>query len=275
MRDQFVKTRYFLHKLSQATHDSISIAQNDIRKNDESFWLNILAKDNKILDTFDEQDKKCTREVWPVIIQELFDSVEYSRDLQQAYDSWMSLLIQDGPSTYTDKNITEYFESNAKCSLEIFDVCRRTLRRVRDKVSYLFWRIQEMKLEYDLHDKEYYCLYPIFSSLKESDGSAYEYVNGPEEDDEEEINMAIKLSKSVSQLFTTKEDYRNFFDDDNKLSCASWARKAWKFIQSNRLSLDLKGDKKTLYEEIKREHPNIAGLTTFTHTLNDLYKSSL
>lgn len=193
MRDQYAKTRYFLHKLSKVSDDSISIAQKDIRKNDESYWLGVLAEDNKRLDELDEQDKNCSREVWPAIIQELLDSVDYQRDLQQAYDSWMSLLGRDGTVTFTDEQLKK-LESHARCSQEIYEECRQILLRVRSKAGYLFWRIQELKLEYDLHDADYYYLDSLFRSLKDAEGSAYVYVNGPEKDGLSMWSLPITLA---------------------------------------------------------------------------------
>lgn len=82
-------------------------------------------------------------------------------------------------------------------------------------------------------------------------------------------NKEDNSSPKVIELFSSKDSYNEFFNTDG-LDCAGWARRAWKFCQDSKLYFHIKGDKKLLYEEIKRFHPKIAEIGTFTHTINEL-----
>ena len=97
--------------------------------------------------------------------------------------------------------------------------------------------------------------------------------------DEENTNKDIRRAdtghpKNVIALFNSEDNCKEFFDEDN-LNCAGWARRAWKFSQDSKLHILMKGDKKLLYDEIKRLHPKIAQYDTFTHTYNELYNKAL
>lgn len=80
-----------------------------------------------------------------------------------------------------------------------------------------------------------------------------------------ETNVPIGIN--VSQLFNSKDDCIEFFKDGDRLKCADWAARARKYVDGERLHLDYKGDTKTLYDEIHKRHPGIAGIDTFRHTL--------
>lgn len=90
--------------------------------------------------------------------------------------------------------------------------------------------------------------------------------------EKEKADMAHDIN--VTQLFVTIEDYREFFSGENLL-CAQWARRAFIFIESGRLYLDMKNDIKTLYDGIKKKYPQIASLKTFQNTLKTLRNKAL
>lgn len=115
-------------------------------------------------------------------------------------------------------------------------------------------------------------------SVEDILNSLYEFAGGIVIESEEQQGTTksnLPCNKDVAQLFTNQDNYKKFFEDADNLDCAGWARKAWKYMQSSKLYFNLRGDKKLLYDEIKRLHPKIAKRDTFTHTLNELYKSTL
>ena len=73
----------------------------------------------------------------------------------------------------------------------------------------------------------------------------------------------------ITQLFASVEDCKKFFDvkGANNMTCAQWARRAAEYKNKELLSFVIKGDIITLYNEIKRQYPNIAGDDTFSKTL--------
>lgn len=73
----------------------------------------------------------------------------------------------------------------------------------------------------------------------------------------------------ITQLFASVEDCIKFFDvkGAKNMTCAQWARRAAEYRKKYLLSFPVKNDKRTLYDEIKRQYPNIAGYDTFKTTL--------
>ena len=121
-------------------------------------------------------------------------------------------------------------------------------------------------------------------SVEDTLNSLYEFAGGLENESGEqqgyahceELSSTCNLqNKKVSQLFASTEDYNRFFDDGDLLDCAGWARKAWDYCNKSKLYFNMRGDRKLLYDEIQKFHPNIAKLDTFTKTLNNLYRSTL
>ena len=88
----------------------------------------------------------------------------------------------------------------------------------------------------------------------------------------EQLKDGKKYEKGVSQLFTSMEDCRTFFDAEgaSAMKCADWARRAYKYMTDKKLYLDYKGDKEILYNAIKKAHPNIAGVKVFRQKIKDL-----
>ena len=74
------------------------------------------------------------------------------------------------------------------------------------------------------------------------------------------------------ELFKSQEDLENFFvcQGANTMTAADWARRAHQFCKKDLLYFELKGFEKRLYEEIKRQHPNIASYDTFQKSFRNL-----
>ena len=83
------------------------------------------------------------------------------------------------------------------------------------------------------------------------------------------INLPKNYPIEITQLFASVEDCIKFFDvkGANNMTCAQWARRAAEYKNKELLSFVIKGDIITLYNEIKRQYPNIAGDDTFSKTL--------
>ena len=107
--------------------------------------------------------------------------------------------------------------------------------------------------------------------LVEDDSTTQKAVKTTENQDLDDETFGI----TISQLFAEKDDCKKFFENGDGLTCAEWARRAWDYYKKSKLYFNVKGDKKTLYEAIQKRHPQIAKLGTFTHTFNELYKSTL
>lgn len=93
----------------------------------------------------------------------------------------------------------------------------------------------------------------------------------------EQLTDGKKYEKGVSQLFTSIEVCRTFFDAEgaSAMKCADWARRAYKYMTDKKLYLDYKGDKEILYNAIKKAHPNIAGVKVFRQKIKDLENEDL
>ena len=86
------------------------------------------------------------------------------------------------------------------------------------------------------------------------------------------VQKYVKWSEKVLSLFRDVAACEEFFNcaDANTMMCAEWARRAWEFCHQNKLIFSLKGDRKTLYDEIKKAHPQIASLDTFNETFRGI-----
>ena len=89
-------------------------------------------------------------------------------------------------------------------------------------------------------------------------------------DNLEIINLPKNYPILITQLFKCVEDCNKFFGEKGakNMTCAQWARRAAEYREKDLLSFPVKNDIKTLYEEIKRQYPNIAGYDTFQKTLS-------
>lgn len=74
----------------------------------------------------------------------------------------------------------------------------------------------------------------------------------------------------ITQLFRSPGDCVKFFADGDGLSCAQWARRLYEHEKTGLFSYTVQGDYKTVYNQIKAEHPRIAGIESFHETLRRL-----
>ena len=84
------------------------------------------------------------------------------------------------------------------------------------------------------------------------------------------IQTKEDYSIEVSQLFSSLDKCKEFFADGNGLRCADWARRLYEYEKRSCFYFTRQGDYKTIYDEIKRKHPQIASIDTFYETLRNL-----
>ena len=87
---------------------------------------------------------------------------------------------------------------------------------------------------------------------------------------DDNIQTKEDYSIEVSQLFSSLDKCKDFFVDGNGLSCADWARRLYEYEKNKYFYFTKKGDYKTIYDEIKSKHPQIASIDTFHETLRIL-----
>ena len=88
-------------------------------------------------------------------------------------------------------------------------------------------------------------------------------------DNLEIINLPKNYPIEITQLFASVEACNKFFDvkGAKNMTCAQWARRAAEYKDKKLLLFAIKGDRITLYNEIKRQHKSIAEYDTFKRTL--------
>ena len=272
MKDEFPITRLFclnIKNISSVIFHHIAVDTSRYNRFYKEDILNSLRKCEQDIDDLDNNLNYAEWSPWnwPQMIRELIDSVEYRAELQDAYDKWIEMVSK--VKVYGEKEFSRLIEGRKEGN-PIDELGISLLRRISRMMKAMFILIQELKIEYNLYDKDDYNLSPAFIAFYET----VDYFNGPAEQvtpNEE----TIAISTKVKELFSTNEDCDNFFNDGDSLDCAGWARRAFKYTKGDKLYFHAKGDRKNLYEEIKKRHPQIADVGTFTHTLNNLNNGTL
>ena len=191
--------------------------------------------------------------------------------LQTYFDDYKKLLNSIVIPDLDTFSMSKYIQENLTSDRELLEDALEIFETVVEKCGNLRNSVENFMELYDLKDN-----YPKIGFLRPI------FIDEAITEDNDEFSSEEKEIKqtntthpnNVIELFSSKDTCDDFFGEDN-LDCAGWARRAWKFCQESKLYFHMRGDKKLLYEELKRLHPKIAQIGTFTHTINDLNNKAL
>ena len=103
MRDEFKQTKDYLRSLGNVNNCCMDIF-NGMLTNNEVWTEKMISESESTIEKLYAMDEDVKPGVWPTIIQELLDSVDYSEQLQQAYDKWIA-IVSDGIRIYSEKDL--------------------------------------------------------------------------------------------------------------------------------------------------------------------------
>lgn len=178
MKDEFPITRLFclnVKNISSVIFHHIAVDTSRYNRFYKEDILNSLRKCEQKIDDLDNNLNYAgwSPENWPPMIRELIDSVEYRTELQDAYDKWIEMVSE--VKVYGEKEFSRLMEGKKEGN-PIDELGISLLRRISRMMKAMFIHIQELKIEYDLHDKDDYNLSPAFIPFYET----IEYFNGPD-----------------------------------------------------------------------------------------------
>lgn len=178
MKDEFPITRLFclnVKNISSVIFHHIAVDTCRYSRFYKEDILNSLRKCEQDIDDIDNKFLyvEWSRENWPPMIRELIDSVEYRAELQDAYDKWIEMVSE--VKVYGEKEFSRLMEGREEGN-PIDELGISLLRRISRMMKAMFILIQELKIEYNLYDKDDYNLSPAFIPFYET----IEYFNGPD-----------------------------------------------------------------------------------------------
>ena len=269
MKDEFPKTRYFCVVLGNVSSRILSIIKSDNSHASEyyqSMYNRALdAREREIYELEEEYGyAEWTMENRPVIIRELLDSVEYRSDLQEAYDVWIKMLSE--VETYDDHHFELMFGNRAKITA-VDERGRRLLKEIRSIMKCVYIFAQELKLEFDLWDKEEYNWSPAFLPFYDE----VKYVNGPnvkpaESEEEKEprtippnVIMAFRSAEAAEQFFAWKPYTTKPWD---------WGKRYKQYGINEQART--RGCIKAVFEFLRQQHPDVEDrINTFQKSIKN------
>lgn len=253
MRDEFRKTKDYIRGLGRVNSCCMDIFNGMLANNDELAETMLRECENTIesLYTMDEGVKPG---VWPVVIQELLDSVEYSDQLQSVYNKWIT-IVSDGVRIYSEKELNWLLSVKhiSKDGIEpdsYINRCCRLLTQNRNLMYALWCNIQDLKLEYDLHDTDDYNLSLAFKAFY----NVTEYPNGPEEI--APTDSCVAIPNQVLNVFPSKDRCEQYFNAEGNMTPTMWGKRFKKFAKPSK---DWeKGDRKNVFLHLLTLYPDIS-----------------
>lgn len=238
MRDEFKQTKNYIRSL-QSVHQCCLDIFNGVLANNEQYADKMLSECECTIDGLYSMDENNAPGVWPVIIQELLESVEYSDQLQSVYDKWIR-LVSDGVRIYS-KDELKWLLGKKNIDPDSIEPdtaigrCYKMLCQSRNIMYALWCRIQDLKLEYDLHDTDDYNLSLAFRAFY----NVIEYPNGPEDDDtnnsdENDFSSSFEeqsIPDKVRWVFPDIEQCKQFLKVDCELTPTQWGKRLKKFAK--------------------------------------------
>ena len=210
MKDEFPITRRFclsIRNISSVIFHHIAVDTCRYSRFYKEDILNSLKKCEQDIDDLDNNLNyaEWSPEKWPPMIRELIDSVEYRAELQDAYDKWIEMVSE--VKVYGEKEFSSLMEGRKEGN-PIDELGISLLRRISRMMKAMFILIQELKIEYNLYDKDDYNLSPAFIPFFET----IEYFNGPEDVDVQEEMKETSTEKGDPSLWTlaNKEKFTRF-----------------------------------------------------------------
>ncbi len=178
MKDEFPITRRFclnIRNISSVIFHNIAVDTCSYNRFYKEDILNSLKKCEQDIDDLDNNlnYSEWSPWNWPPMIRELIDSVEYRAELQDAYDKWIEMVSD--VKVYGEKEFSSLMEGRKEGN-PIDELGISLLRRISRIMKAMFILIQELKIEYNLFDKDDYNLSPAFIPFYET----IEYFNGPD-----------------------------------------------------------------------------------------------
>ena len=223
MRDEFKQTKDYLRSLGNVNKCCMDIF--GMLTNNEAWAEKMISESESTIEKLYAMDEDVKPGVWPTIIQELLDSVDYSEQLQQAYDNWIA-MVSDGIRIYSEEDLNWLLgvKNISRDCIEpdsFVDRCCRLLTQNRNLMFALWCNIQDLKLEYNLHDTDDYNLSLAFRAFY----NKVKYPNGPED------NEKRTIPDNVRMVILDRNSCEQFFDVDTKLSPTMWGKRLKKFAK--------------------------------------------
>ena len=195
MKDEFPITRLFCLKVKNISSVIFHHIAVDTCRYNRFYKEDILKSLKKCEQKIDDLDNNLNYAEWspwdwPQMIRELIDSVEYRAELQDAYDKWIEMVSE--VKVYGEKEFSRLMEGREEGN-PIDELGISLLRRISRMMKAMFILIQELKIEYNLYDKDDYNLSPAFIPFYET----IEYFNGPDVIETAKKNIPHKKEKKV------------------------------------------------------------------------------
>lgn len=264
MRDEYPKTKKFLRDLRRV-HDRCMdiITGRSASRAFPDHEDKMLSECQNIIDALYEQDADVAPGIWPLVIQELLDSVDYSNQLQASYNGWMKIL-GNGVWIKSEEDLNRLLKHTNINPEDVSEdskigQCLRLLRQSRSLMLEVWYNIQDLKLEYDLHDDDDYRDYSSFMAF----GEETEYPNGPDETkssscgETESTNSEsnpVQIGNDIIIIFKNEESAREYFSWKHHVNDAKqWGKRYDEYGKPK--DKRTRGDLKRVFEFIKLLHP--------------------
>lgn len=260
MKDEFPITRRFCLSIRNISSVIFSIIVHDTNGCSGFYKESFLKSLNKCEQDIDDLDNNLnyvawSRENWTPMIRELIDSVDSRSQLQEAYDIWIEMVSKT--RVYGEDDFSLLMKGRKEGNT-IDELGIRLLRRILRMMEELFVLVQELKLEYDLYDKDDYNLSPAFLPFFET----IEYFNGPIEPEEQiyprKVVDFFKTDKTEGlseeeRIKAAQSNCSEFFSVNEILTPPQWVKRAVCFHQGKKLDLTRHGVIIALYRQISKK----------------------
>lgn len=260
MKDEFPITRLFCLKVKNISSVIFHHIAVDTCRYNRFYKEDILKSLKKCEQKIDDLDNNLNYAEWspwdwPQMIRELIDSVEYRAELQDAYDKWIEMVSE--VKVYGEKEFSRLMEGRKEGN-PIDELGISLLRRISRMMKAMFILIQELKIEYNLYDKDDYNLSPAFIPFYET----IEYFNGPIEPEEQiyprKVVDFFKTDKTEGlseeeRIKTAHSNCAEFFSVNESLTPPKWVQRAVCFHQKKKLDLARYGVIIALYSQISKK----------------------
>lgn len=237
MKDEFPKTRVFCRSIRNIGSLIFSTIDHDTSRYEDR------SKERCL-----ESLKECEREIddlegryncvewspenWPPMIRELIDSVECRAQLQEVYDVWIEMIIV--VKVYDEETFLPLMEGR-KHGNPIDELGISLLRRILRMMGLLYCLVQELKIEYNLYDKEDYSEDPAFRPFYK----LYGYPNSPI--DQERLKIAQSnwaQQEDDTNTPSTDDDEPSLWCLENKESYTRFSLRNVNYIKLHKLLTD-------------------------------------